>query len=238
MSFPYDHPWADIINPEFEKPYFCELKDFLLQEKKQWYTIYPSNSEIFKAFDLTPLEQVRVVILGQDPYHGPWQAMGLSFSVPDGIVLPPSLRNIYKELHQEGFHNYQEWSPLIHNRQISGNLTRWAQQGVLLLNSILTVRANQAASHRDKGREKFTDEVIRQIALQRKGVVYLLWWAYAQAKQTIIHQAWQERGIEGGLILKAAHPSPLSAHRGRFGCNHFLRANEYLQDHGYQAIEW
>lgn len=190
-------------------------------EKQQWQTIYPAWPNIFKAFDLTPFDDVKVVILWQDPYHGAGQAMGLSFSVPDGIPLPPSLRNIYKELHDEGFANYQSGSPLIHNGKISWDLTRRAEQWVLLLNSILTVRANQAASHSQIWRQQFTDAVISKISLQKEWVVFLLRWSYAQSKKVLIDTSKHK-------ILETVHPSPLSAHRGWFGCNHFSLTNDYL----------
>lgn len=201
--------------------YFSQIRDFLTQEKKSGNIIYPSGANIFKAFDLTPWDELKVVILWQDPYHGPGQAMGLSFSVPDGVALPPSLRNIYKELHDEWFENYQLWSPLIKNNTISWDLTRRAEQWVLLLNSILTVRANEAASHSKIGRQQFTDAVISQISAQTQGVVFLLRGAYAQSKRVLID-------TNKHKILETVHPSPLSAHRGWFWCNHFRLTNEYL----------
>ena len=221
--------------------YFSQIRDFLTQEKKSGNIIYPSGANIFKAFDLTPWDELKVVILGQDPYHGPGQAMGLSFSVPDGVALPPSLRNIYKELHDEWFENYQLWSPLIKNNTISWDLTRRAEQWVLLLNSILTVRAGEAASHSKIWRQHFTDAVIHQIALEKKDVVFLLRWSYAQSKKQIIKQARESPSLTGeglgwGLILETVHPSPLSAHRWWFGCNHFTLTNEYLASVGKESI--
>jgi uracil-DNA glycosylase len=185
---------------------------------------------IFKAFDLTPWDEVKVVILWQDPYHGPGQAMGLSFSVPEELPLPPSLKNIYKELHQEWFEHYQSWSPLIHNGKISWDLTRRAEQWVLLLNSILTVRAGEAASHSKIWRQHFTDEVIRQISTQKSWIVFMLRWNYAISKSPLIDE-------KKHLILKGVHPSPLSASRGRFGCNHFTLCNDYLTLQGEKPIQ-
>ncbi len=221
MSIQIESSRKKILNDEFTKPYFLKIKDVLMTEKNQGKTIYPAGANIFKAFDLTPFEDVKVVILWQDPYHGQGQAMWLSFSVPEDIPLPPSLKNIYKELHQEWFANYQSWSPIIYNGKISGDLSRRAEQWVLLLNSILTVRAGEAASHSQIGRQIFTDEIIRQLSAQRSGIVFLLRWAYAQSKKALID-------ISKHHILETVHPSPLSAHRGWFGCNHFRLANDYL----------
>lgn len=201
----------------------------MTQEKKSGKIIYPSGAHIFKAFDLTPWDELKVVILGQDPYHGPGQAMGLSFSVPDGVALPPSLRNIYKELHDEWFENYQLWSPLIKNNTISWDLTRRAEQWVLLLNSILTVRAGEAASHSKIWRQHFTDAVIKTISEQKTWVVFLLRGAYAQSKKALID-------THKHTILETVHPSPLSAHRWWFGCNHFTLTNEYLASVGKESI--
>lgn len=220
----YEH-----LHSEFEQTYFSQIKDFLLSEKQAGKTIYPSGSHIFKAFDLTPWDKVKVVILGQDPYHGPGQAMGLSFSVPDGVALPPSLRNLYKELHDEGFDHYLPWSPLIQNGIISWDLTRRAEQWVLLLNSILTVRANEAASHSKIGRQQFTDAVIHQLSEQKEGIIFLLRGAYAQSKKVLID-------TNKHTLLETVHPSPLSAHRGWFGCNHFRLTNEYLASAGKERI--
>lgn len=200
------------LHSEFEQPYFGQIKDFLISEKKTDKQIFPAGANIFKAFDLTPWDDVKIVILGQDPYHGDGQAMGLSFSVPSTIPKPPSLLNIYKELAQEypGYDINQ-----------SGDLTRRADQWVLLLNSILTVRAHEAASHSKIGRQQFTDAVIRKLSEEREHIVFLLRGNYAISKQSLIDP-------EKHLVLTGVHPSPLSASRGWFGCNHFRLANEYL----------
>lgn len=212
--------WLEVLRPEFEKSYFNELKSFLLEEKRL-YRVYPSGNRIFAAFENTPFSKVKVVILGQDPYHGDGQAHGLCFSVPDGITLPPSLLNIYKELSTDlGIPVPQ-----------SGNLEKWAKQGVLLLNATLTVRANQAASHQRRGWENFTDEVIRQLSSRHKGLVFILWGSYAQAKETLIDTSKH-------FVLKAVHPSPLSVYRGFFGCRHFSKTNELLISAGKQPINW
>ena len=212
--------WAERLSPEFSAPYFADLVEFVRQE----YThsvCYPSGRQIFNAFDLCPFESVRVVILGQDPYHEPKQAEGLCFSVADGVPFPPSLRNIFQEIHDElGIPTPQ-----------SGSLRRWAEQGVLLLNATLTVRAHQAGSHQGRGWERFTDAVVRRIAEERQHVVFLLWGSYAQRKGAFIDRSRH-------LVLEAAHPSPLSAYRGFFGCRHFLRCNEYLTNHNLQPIQW
>lgn len=212
--------WLEVLRPEFEKPYFTELKSFLLEEKKL-YRVYPPGNRIFAAFDYTPFSKVKVVILGQDPYHGDGQAHGLCFSVPDGIALPPSLVNIYKELTTD----------LDVSLPISGNLEKWAKQGVLLLNATLTVRANQAGSHQRHGWENFTDEVIRQLSAQHTGLVFILWGSYAQAKEAMIDTSKH-------FILKAVHPSPLSVYRGFFGCHHFSKTNELLVKAGKDPIDW
>jgi len=205
---------------QFQSPYFRELKDFLLEEKKH-YTLYPPGPLIFNAFQRTPFEQVKVVILGQDPYHGRGQAHGLCFSVPRGIPQPPSLVNIFKELQSDlGL-------PLPEH----GNLENWANQGVLLINATLTVRDGQAGSHQKRGWETFTNRVIELVSQEKSGVVFLLWGRFAQAKESL---------IDGNkhLILKAAHPSPLSAYNGFFGCRHFSRTNDYLVKNGKQGIDW
>lgn len=232
-----------VLQQEFEKPYFAKIKDFLVKEKAQGKTIYPKWADIFKAFDLTPFDSVEVVILGQDPYHGFGQAMWLSFSVPEWISLPPSLRNIYSELEQEGFmspfskggRGDQEdiWSsqPPFQGGERSWNLTRWSEQGVLLLNSILTVRANEAASHSKIGRQEFTDEVMRQLSQKKEWLVFMLWGAYAQSKKSLID-------TNKHLVLESVHPSPLSAHRWWFGCNHFTLCNEFLLKHWKKTIVW
>lgn len=212
--------WKEALMDEFNAGYFATLKEFLLEEKKK-HTLYPPGSKIFNAFDHTPLNRVRVVILGQDPYHGRGQAHGLCFSVPAGIEKPPSLVNIFKELQSDlGI-------PVPNH----GNLENWARQGVLLLNATLTVRANQAGSHQGKGWEQFTDAVIRKISENCSGVVFLLWGRYAQAKESLID-------TNKHYILKAAHPSPLSAYNGFFGCSHFSKTNELLVKQGLQPIDW
>ena len=212
--------WLEVLRSEFDKPYFTELKAFLTEEKKQ-YRVYPPGSRIFAAFDYTPFSKVKVVILGQDPYHGDGQAHGLCFSVPDGIALPPSLVNIYKELSTD----------LGITVPKSGNLENWAKQGVLLLNATLTVRANQAGSHQRHGWENFTDEVIRQLSARHTGLVFILWGSYAQAKESLIDTSRH-------FILKAVHPSPLSVYRGFFGCRHFSKTNELLLRAGKAPVDW
>lgn len=212
--------WLEVLRSEFEKPYFAELKAFLTEEKKQ-YRVYPPGNRIFAAFDYTPFSKVKVVILGQDPYHGDGQAHGLCFSVPDGIALPPSLVNIYKELSTD----------LGIAVPKSGNLENWARQGVLLLNATLTVRANQAGSHQRHGWENFTDEVIRQLSARHTGLVFILWGSYAQAKEALIDTSRH-------FILKAVHPSPLSVYRGFFGCRHFSKTNALLMQAGKEPVDW
>lgn len=212
--------WRNVLKDEFNAPYFGELTEFLREEKKK-QTVYPAGERIFAAFDHTPFNRVKVVILGQDPYHGPGQAHGLCFSVPDGISKPPSLINIFKEIE----------SDLGIPVPKSSDLTKWAGQGVLLINAILTVRANEPASHQNKGWEKFTDAVIRNLSEKRKSLVFLLWGNYAQAKESLIDTSRH-------YILKAAHPSPLSASRGFFGCRHFSRTNEILSEQGLKEIDW
>lgn len=212
--------WKQHLSPEFEKPYFQQLIDFVKQEYKT-QVVYPPGKEIFRAFDLCPFAQVRVVIIGQDPYHGVGQANGLCFSVRDGVPFPPSLLNIFKEIK----------SDLGKSIPTSGNLERWAEQGVLLLNATLTVRGSTPGSHQNKGWETFTDEVIRQVSSQRKHVVFLLWGAYAQKKGVVIDNTRH-------LVLASAHPSPFSADRGFFGNRHFSKANEYLAQHGLAPIDW
>ena len=212
--------WGKVLASEFEQDYFIKLKEFLIQEKSN-HTVYPPGSLIFSAFNHTPFDKVKVVIIGQDPYHGPGQAHGLCFSVPEGIKIPPSLRNIYKEL----------MSDVGINPPTKGDLTNWAKQGVLLLNATLTVRAHEAGSHQNKGWEQFTDQCIRLVSENLNHVVFLLWGAYAQKKSNLIDESKH-------LILKSVHPSPLSAHRGFFGCKHFSKTNEYLLEHGAQTIDW
>lgn len=212
--------WKSVLIDEFNKPYFVALKEFLVEEKKK-YVVYPAGANIFNAFACTPFDQVKVVIIGQDPYHGPGQAHGLSFSVPEGIQKPPSLVNIFKELHDDIGKPIPE----------SGNLEAWAKQGVLLLNATLTVRANQAGSHQKHGWEQFTDSVISTLSKQKTGLVFLLWGRFAQDKATLIDASKH-------FILKAAHPSPLSAYNGFFGCKHFSKANEILLSQGKTPIAW
>ncbi len=218
--------WKELLAPEFAKPYFGELTGFVRSEyiaaaNHKGPPIYPAARNIFRSFDKCGLDELKVVIIGQDPYHGPGQANGLCFSVNDGVPFPPSLRNIFKEIHDDlGVPTPQ-----------SGNLDRWAEQGVLLLNASLTVREGQANSHSDRGWQTFTDAVVEALNETKQGVVYMLWGAFAQRKG--------ER-LDGtcNLILKAAHPSPLSAHNGFFGCRHFSKANEYLTATGKTPIQW
>ena len=220
MNVRIEESWKQALQSEFEKPYFAGLVRSLHEEKARGEVIYPPGSQIFRAFELTPVPQVKVVILGQDPYHNPGQAMGLSFSVPDGVPAPPSLINIFKEIS----------SDLGVRMSGSPNLEPWARQGVLLLNSILTVRAGQAASHRSLGWETFTDAVIKYLSDNCDGIVFMLWGNFARTKAALIDP-------EKHLILEAAHPSPLA--RGAFfGCKHFSKANNFLTFKGKTPIEW
>jgi uracil-DNA glycosylase len=212
--------WKDVLQDEFNADYFFDLKQFILLEKKR-YTIYPPVDLIFSAFDQTPFDKVKVVILGQDPYHGKGQAHGLCFSVPDGMVKPPSLKNIFKEL------NNDLGLPIPDH----GNLEAWAQKGVLLLNATLTVRANQAGSHQNKGWEIFTDAAIQALSEKRENIVFILWGNYARAKLKLIDQ-------NKHFILEAPHPSPFSAERGFFGCKHFSKTNKLLRDVGLEEVDW
>ena len=212
--------WKEILAPEFEKPYFEQLTQFVRDEYAA-HRVYPRGSNIFRAFDKCPFDKLKVVIIGQDPYHGPGQAHGLCFSVADGVPFPPSLQNIFKEVHADTGAEIP----------LSGNLDRWAEQGVLLLNAVLTVREHEAASHAGKGWESFTDAVVRAVAERKEGVVYMLWGSYAQRKGAIADPA-------KNLILKAVHPSPLSAYRGFLGCRHFSQANAYLEGIGKAPILW
>jgi len=212
--------WYQLLKNEFEAPYFTQLKTFLVEEKHK-HVIYPPGPQIFAAFDHTPPDRVKVVIMGQDPYHGPGQAHGLCFSVPDGIAPPPSLVNIFKEIRAD----------LNIPISRSGNLTRWADQGVFLLNATLTVRSNQAGSHQKKGWEIFTDSVIKTLSQQYSGIVFLLWGNYAKAKESLIDTSKH-------TLLKAAHPSPLSAYNGFFGCKHFSETNKILESIGKQPVDW
>ncbi len=215
-----EESWKEVLASEFDNSYFMELKEFLTEEKAK-YTVYPPGSKIFNAFQLTPFNEVKVVILGQDPYHGPGQAHGLCFSVPQGIVPPPSLVNIFKEIEKDlGI-------PI----PSGGNLEKWARQGVLLLNATLTVRANQPGSHQKRGWEIFTHAVISKLSERRVGIIFLLWGKYAQEKESLID-------TNKHYILKAAHPSPFSAYNGFFGCRHFSKTNEILRKHGLQEIDW
>lgn len=220
MDVRIEDSWRGRLQEEFDKPYFAQLTQFVRGEYTAG-TVYPPGREMFAAFDACPFEQVRVVILGQDPYHEPGQAHGLCFSVNDGVQFPPSLVNIFKEIE----------SDLGKPIPRSGNLMRWAQQGVLLLNATLTVRAHQAGSHQNKGWETFTDAVIRRLATEREHIVFILWGSYAQRKGAFIDR-------NRHCVLQSPHPSPLSAYRGFFGNKHFSRANEYLAQHGYKPIDW
>ena len=216
-----DPSWLEPLRSEFEQPYMAELKRFLMAERERGKQIFPRASEWFRALDLTPLDAVRVVILGQDPYHGAGQAHGLCFSVKDGVRPPPSLVNIYKELESDlGI------APRRH-----GFLEHWAKQGVLLLNSVLTVEMGLAASHRDRGWERFTDRIVEQVNAKPEPVVFMLWGSYAQKKAAMVDTSRH-------LVLKAAHPSPLSAHSGFFGCRHFSKANAFLESRGLPPIDW
>lgn len=213
--------WKRRLLSQFQQPYMQQLRQFLQQQKELGKIIFPKGNEYFNAFNLTPFEQVKVVILGQDPYHGPNQAHGLCFSVQPGVALPPSLLNIFKEL-QRDLH-----IPMPNH----GNLTHWAEQGVLLLNAVLTVEQGKAAAHQGKGWEQFTDAVIRELNDHREGVVFMLWGSYAQKKGQFIDR-------KKHCVLQAPHPSPLSAHRGFLGCGHFSKANEYLKQRGMEPIDW
>ena len=220
MQVKIEKSWQEVLQPEFDKPYFESLVGFVKQEYAS-RTIFPPAGQIFSAFNTCPFSDVKVVILGQDPYHGPGQAHGLCFSVNDGIPFPPSLQNIFKEIS----------SDLGLQIPSSGNLTRWAEQGVLLLNATLTVRASQAGSHQGKGWEEFTDSVIKIISEKAENVVFILWGSYAIKKKALINASKH-------CILTAPHPSPLSSYRGFFGCKHFSKTNEYLQSVGKTPIAW
>ena len=220
MDVKIEESWKKRLKPEFEKSYFEDLTKFIKEEKSH-HVVYPPGNLIFNAFEKCPFEKVEVVILGQDPYHGPGQANGLCFSVNDGVRHPPSLKNIFKEIHDDLGKPIPE----------SGNLERWAVQGVLMLNATLTVRANTAGSHQNKGWEEFTDEVIRCISEEKANIVFILWGAYAQKKGALIDARKHH-------ILKAAHPSPFSAYNGFFGCKHFSKTNEYLKSIHKKQIDW
>lgn len=217
---PISNDWLEPLQAEFKKPYYRQLYEKILQEYRTT-AIYPPADDIFRAFHLTPLKDVKVVILGQDPYHGTGQAHGLCFSVNKDVEIPPSLVNIYQELHDDLGCSIPE----------HGCLEKWAKQGVLLLNTVLTVRAHQAMSHRGIGWEEFTDAVIKTVNRQDRPVVYLLWGKPAQMKKRMLDNPKQ-------LVLEAPHPSPLSAYRGFFGCKHFSRANAFLEQHGVEPIDW
>lgn len=212
--------WKTVLEDEFAKGYFTDLTGFVRAEYMR-ARVFPQGGNIFRAFDKCPFDELKVVIIGQDPYHGVGQANGLCFSVNDGVEYPPSLQNIFKEVHDD------TGAPT----PASGNLDRWAEQGVLLLNAVLTVRAHEAASHAGMGWERFTDAVVRAIADHKTGIVYMLWGSYAQKKASFVDSS-------NNLILKAVHPSPLSAYRGFFGCRHFSQANEYLLSLGKTPINW
>ena len=212
--------WKEALKEEFAKPYFAQIKQFLSQQKALGKTIYPPGPLIFNAFDKTPFSKVRVVILGQDPYHGPGQAMGLCFSVPRQVAIPASLKNIYKELHRD----------LGIKVPVHGDLTSWTQQGVFLLNAILTVEKNQAGSHSKIGWQLFTDAVIKKLSDQKRGIIFLLWGNYARSKKTLID-------IENNVVLEAAHPSPL-ARDAFMGCGHFSKVNQILTQRGENPINW
>lgn len=220
MNVRIDESWRERLQSEFDAPYFAQLTDFVRHEYATT-RVYPPGSQMFAAFDACPFDKVKVVILGQDPYHESGQAHGLCFSVNDGVPFPPSLQNIFKEIHDD------IGTPV----PMSGDLTRWANQGVLLLNATLTVRAHQAGSHQNKGWEQFTDAVIHRLAQERENLVFILWGSYAQRKGEFIDRSRH-------LVLQSPHPSPLSAHRGFFGNRHFSRTNEYLTAHGIEPILW
>jgi len=216
-----EETWKQVLREEFEKPYFFELKSFLLQEKQNKEVIFPAGTKIFAALDQTSFNKVKVVILGQDPYHGAGQANGLCFSVNKGITVPPSLKNIFKELH----------SDIGIDLPRNGDLGPWASQGVLLLNSVLTVRANQPASHQNKGWENFTDTIIKILSERKEHLVFMLWGLFARSKKNLIDTS-------SHYILEASHPSPFSAHSGFLGCKHFSKANDYLVKNNIEPVNW
>ena len=221
MQVKIEESWREVLQPQFDSVYFEMLTTFV-RKAYQATTVYPPGSKIFEAFNRTPFDKVKVVILGQDPYHGPNQAHGLCFSVQDGIQPPPSLINIYKELQKE-------YGVAVN--MTNGNLTRWADQGVLLLNATLTVEAGKAGSHQGKGWETFTDAAIKALSDRREGLVFMLWGSYAQQKGRVIDRSKH-------LVLESSHPSPLSVYRGFDGCGHFKKANQYLQSRGQEPIDW
>lgn len=221
MNVKIEESWKNVLKAEFSKSYFENIVAFLKTEKAQGKIIYPPGSLIFNAFEKTPFNKLKVLLLGQDPYHGQGQAMGLSFSVPKGIRQPPSLINIFKELHDD------VGTPI----PTTGDLTPWAEQGVMLLNAALTVRAGEPNSHAKTGWHQFTDAVIKKVSDEKEGIVFLLWGAFAHQKQELIDQSKHH-------VLKAAHPSPYSADKGFFGCRHFSKTNEYLVKQKQQPIDW
>lgn len=221
MDVQIESSWKSLLNEEFSKPYFRQIVLHLKTEKTAGKIIYPPGTLIFNAFNTLPFTNVKVVLLGQDPYHGAGQAMGLSFSVPKNIAPPPSLKNIYKELHDD----------IGLKIPGHGDLTKWAKQGVLLLNASLTVRANEPNSHANIGWHQFTNQVIKKLSQEKKGLVFLLWGKFAQEKQALIDEAKHH-------VLKAAHPSPYSATNGFFGCRHFSKTNKLLMQEGYDPIDW
>ena len=216
-----DPSWKNRLVNDFTQPYMISLRQFLLERKGSGAIIYPPGEFIFNALNSTPFDAVKVVILGQDPYHGPGQAHGLCFSVQDGVAVPPSLLNIYKELEAD----------LGSSRLPGGNLQHWAEQGVLLLNAVLTVERSRAGAHQGKGWEKFTDRIVSELNESRDGLVFMLWGSYAMKKGAMIDRSRH-------LVLTAPHPSPLSAHRGFFGCRHFSKANAWLEQHGQSPVNW
>ena len=220
MNVQIESSWKELLSEEFEKPYFVSLSEYLKREKLSGIKIYPKGPDIFNAFNTTPVQDVKVVILGQDPYHGPGQAHGLSFSVPEGVALPPSLQNIYKELYTD----------LGIKPANSGSLIKWAQQGVFLLNAVLTVRAGEAASHSKIGWMEFTDAVISKLSKEKDGIVFMLWGNFAKGKRELIDTSRH-------FILEAPHPSPL-ARGGFFGCRHFSKANEFIKAKGKEPVNW
>lgn len=216
--------WLNLLGAEFEKPYMRQLSGFLRDQKRQGKRIYPPGKQMFAALDLTPVSEVKVVIIGQDPYHGAGQAHGLCFSVQPGVALPPSLINIFKEINDD----------LDGAQQLDGRhgcLSGWARQGVLLLNAVLSVEHSRAASHQGKGWEQFTDVIVQSLSQQAEGLVFMLWGSYAQKKGAVVDR-------DKHCVLTAPHPSPLSAHRGFFGCRHFSKANQYIQSRGKAPIDW
>ena len=222
MSVKLEASWLAVLKEEFDKPYMGELRNFLIQQKQNGIQIFPQNDDIFKAFEITPFDKVKVVILGQDPYHGQGQAHGLSFSVQKGVATPPSLQNIYKELETDifGFKSPGH-----------GNLINWANQGVLLLNATLTVAANSPASHQKAGWENFTNQVIKTLSDQKENIVFILWGRFAQAKAVFINE-------QKHLVIRSAHPSPFSSYNGFFGSKPFSKTNAYLNENGLGAIDW